>query len=165
MERAEALEKILRSYQRYYDIRTEGVEPPFAAEAVFHSHDDSYFLIKAARISSQESHEYVYFATEPVLDLERLNELDAAAWERGVAQAAPGPDHRSSDVALVILADRITPEAEKEIRRKKHYRSYRFRLQGWSSYRLIALELATGGITYNRLGESLKKTVRNIWFE
>lgn len=162
MDQKEALERLLRSYQRYYDIRTEGVEPPFAAEAVFHSHDDSYFLIKAARISSQESHEYVYFAAESLLDRDRFNELDAAAWERGISQVVPYPDHRSSDVTLVILADRIEPDVCREIRRRKHYKSYQFRLQGWSSYRLIALELSTGKITHNRLGESLKKLIRNI---
>lgn len=162
MNQTEALEKLLRSYQTYYDIKTEDVEPPFAAEAVFHTHADNYFLIKSATISSEESHEYVYFAAEADLDLCRLEELDAAAWERGISQVVPCRDHRSSDVTLVILADRIRPEAFKEIRRKKHYKSYRYRLQGWSSYRLIALELSTGKLTYNRLGESLKKLVRNI---
>lgn len=162
MNQTEALAKLLRSYERYYNIKTKEVEPPFAAEAVFHTHEDSYFLLKEARISSQESHEYVYFATESELDRARLDELDRAAWERGIAQVVPGPDHRSSDVTLVILADRIHPEAFQEIRSRKHYKSYQFRLQGWSSYRLIALELSTGKLAYNRLGESLKKLVSNI---
>ena len=44
----EALERVLRSYQTYYNIKTEAVEPPFAAEAIFGSHNEQYFLIKKA---------------------------------------------------------------------------------------------------------------------
>jgi hypothetical protein len=164
LTREEVLEKILHSYERYYDIKKEEVEAPFAAEAVFHVHDDGYFLIKAAKISAQENHEYVYFAVTEDLTEESLRSLDEQAWERGLAQVVPGPDHRSSDITLIILADRIREQATEEIRRIKHYRSYRYRLQGWSSYRLIALELSTGQIIHNRLGESLEKLIRNIVF-
>ena len=36
----EALGRILRSYQTYYNIKTEAVEPPFAAEAIYGSHNE-----------------------------------------------------------------------------------------------------------------------------
>lgn len=60
----EALERVLRSYQTYYNIKTEAVEPPFAAEAIFGSHNEQYFLIKKAKVADIDTNETVYFATE-----------------------------------------------------------------------------------------------------
>ena len=50
----------------------------------------------------------------------------------------------------------------KAVRKKKHYQSYALGLKGWSNYRVIAIGLSDGNIAYNRQGESLKKTLRNI---
>ena len=55
----EALERVLRSYQTYYNIKTEAVEPPFAAEAIFGSHNEQYFLIKKAKVADIDTNETV----------------------------------------------------------------------------------------------------------
>lgn len=158
----EVLERLLRSYERYYDVIREGVEPPFAAEAHFHSHDEQFFLVKSARISEAESNEYVFFAVERELDEARTAALDEAAWTRGLARVKPHKDHRNSDVALVILAEHMTADGEEAVKKLKHSKSYRFSLQGWSNYRAIALETSTGRLAYNRLGRNLKKLLGNI---
>ena len=162
MTATEALDTLLRSYVQYYDVIREDVEPPFAAEAQFHSHEEQYFLIKSARISEADSHEYVFFAAEESMDLAGVNALDETAWSRGMARVKPHKDHRNSDVTLVILAEHIAPEAMAAIKKLKHYQSYRFGFQGWSNYRVIALETSSGSLTCNRLGQSLKKLFRNI---
>ena len=162
MTATEALERLLRSYVQYYDILREGVEPPFTAEAVFHTHDTQYVLLKSAAISEAESHEYVFFATAESMDLADVTVLDETAWERGLARVKPYSCHRNSDVTLVILAERIDPDAMAAIRKFKHYKSYRFGLHGWSNYRVIALETSSGTMAHNRLGQSLKKLLRNI---
>lgn len=158
----EAKEKLLRSFQRYYNIHQENMEPPFFAKAEFHSHDEQYFLIKIAKVSEQESHEYVYFAEMEALDESSLKTLDEKVWTEGLSHADPGPNHRSSDVTLIILAEQIEEAARKLIPKLNHYKSYRFGLRGYSSYRLIALELSTGKMAYNRHGQNLKKLVSNI---
>ena len=162
MTATEALDILLRSYVRYYDIFREDVEPPFAAEARFHTHDETYFLVKSARLSEADSHEYVYFATPETLDLAGAKALDEAAWERGLSWVKPHSAHRNSDVTLVILADHIDPEAMEAIGKFRHSKSYRYGLQGWSNFRVIALETSSGRLAYNRLGRSLKKLFRNI---
>lgn len=162
MELNEALQRLLLSYKRYYNIKTEAVEPPFAAEAVFHSHNEQYFLVKRAKIADIDTNETVYFATEDTLSPERLTQLDTCAWERGLSTVKPGPQHRNSDVSLIILANHIAPDAIRQIPKCKHYQSYRWGLHGWSNYRLIALELSSGQIAHNRQGQTLKKLVRNI---
>ncbi|MCD8023467.1 MAG: hypothetical protein LUF30_11045 [Lachnospiraceae bacterium] len=162
MSLKESFDKLVSRFDTYYDVRREDVEPPFEAEAVFHSHDEQYFLVRSAAISEAESHEYVYFAMRETLDANALQMMDSAAWERGLAQVTPHKDHRNSDVTLIILADKISDEAMRQIPKLHHYKSYRFSLQGWSQYRLIALEQTSGRVAYNRQGADLKKLVSNI---
>lgn len=162
MNRNEVLEKLYSSFQIYYDVNRENIAPPFVAEAQFHTHDEQFFLIKSAVISETESREYVYFASLDTLDQETLLYLDQEAWKRGTANVKPHSSHRNTDTALIILADKITEEAFLQIPKLRHYQSYRFGFQGWSNYRLVAIELSTGRARYNRLGRSFKKLVRNI---
>lgn len=56
MTRSEALQKILHSYAAYYNINQENPTEPFSAEAVFHSHNDAYFLVKSARVKPHTNH-------------------------------------------------------------------------------------------------------------
>lgn len=158
----EILEKLYHSFRVYYNVKQEGVEPPFVAEAQFHTHDEQFFLVKSAVISEAESQEYLYIAAEETLDLDKLLFLDQEAWRRGISNVKPHASHRNTDVALIILADQITEEAFSRIPKLRHYQSYRFGFQGWSNYRMAAIELSTGRAVYNRLGKSFKKLVSNI---
>ena len=158
----ETLDKILPSFQKYYDIIRENVPAPFTAAAEFHSHDEQYFLIKSARISEANSNEFAYFYTAESLSAEELKELDQCAWERGLKDVQPNYYHRSTDVALIIIAEKIDDEAKKLMKKLNHSKSYQFGLQGYSNYRLVALELSTGKVTHNRQGQNLKKLLSNI---
>lgn len=162
MKLQEALEKLLPSFQRYYNIKKEDVEAPFVAEAVFQSHNEQYFLIKSARISEANSNEFIYFYTADTLTAEELGKLDTCAWERGISHVEPNYYHRNTDVALIVIVEKMDEEAKKLVRKLKHSKSYKCGLQGYSNYRLIALELSTGCVTYNRQGQSLKKLLSNI---
>lgn len=162
MEITEKLEKLLRSFEKYYNVRRENVAEPFLAEAEFSLHDEQYFLVKSARISEADSKEYVYFAAADRLDLAGFTAFDEAAWTKGLARVAPHANHRNTDIVLVILAGQIDEEVFSVIPKTKHYKSYRLGFQGWSHYRLIALELSSGRVACNRQGQNLKKLVRNI---
>ncbi|MCI9487514.1 MAG: hypothetical protein HFI64_11265 [Lachnospiraceae bacterium] len=162
-ERTGKLEKLLRSFERYYDVRREQVTEPFAAEAEFSLHDEQYFLVKSARLAEADSKEYVYFATADRLDAAGFSVFDTAAWEKGLARVKPHANHRNTDIVLVILADHIEEAVFSVIPKTKHYKSYRLGFQGWSHYRLIAVELSSGRVAANRQGQSLRKLVSNIF--
>ncbi|MCD8130606.1 MAG: hypothetical protein LUE16_04915 [Lachnospiraceae bacterium] len=157
MDKTEALTKLLRSFETYYDINREDPVKPFAAQAEFSLHDEQYFLIRSARISEADTKEFVYFATADVLDQGTLEELDRRAREDGTGRVNPHKDHRNSDVILIILADQIDQEAFALIPKLRHYKSYRHGLYGWSHYKLAAIELASGRTAANRQGRDLRK--------
>ena len=162
MTAQEACNYVLNAYRSYYDVDTEHPAAPFAAEAVFHSHDQQYFLVKSATISEAESNEYVFFAVCGRLDAGTLRSLDKAAWTTGLARVHPHKNHRNTDITLVIAADSILPELVPEIKRLRRYKSYRFGLMGWTNYRVIALDSSFSCLTFNRQGRALKKLFRSI---
>ncbi|MCC8136531.1 MAG: hypothetical protein LIO76_00420 [Clostridiales bacterium] len=163
MDLTQPFEKLLGRFETYYDVKRENVTPPFDAEAEFHSHDEQFFLVRSATISEAESHEYVYFAQRGTLDVDTLRSMDEKAWEAGISHVKPHKNHRNSDVSLIILANEITDGAAAVIPQLRHYKSYHFSLQGWSQYRLIAVESSTGRIVCNRQGRDLKKLVSDIF--
>ena len=162
MTSKEALQTLLKSYYRYYNVKEEGVEPPFDAEAEFLAQDVQYFLVKSAKLGESESHEYIYFAAVDHLTLEQAQMLDETAWSRGMARVEPKPNHRNSDVHLVILAEKMDDDAAAFLKKLRRYESYHHTFWGWSHYRVIALETSSGRLTCNRMGQILKKLFGNI---
>jgi len=162
MTAREALPILLRSYYAYYNVTEENVTPPFAAEAEFHSHEEQFFLVKAAKLSESESKEFVFFAVTEHLTLAEAKQLDETAWSTGLSRVVPHDGHRNSDVVLFILADVIDQDAANYLKKLHRYESYRHTLYGWSHYRVVAQEMSTGKSVFNRMGRQLKKLLRNI---
>lgn len=162
MDTTEVLDKLLRSFEAYYNVKRDGAEAPFVAEAEFSLHDAQYFLVKSVRLGEADSKEYVYFATVDTLDADTLRDLDETAWTRGSSRVVLHPNHKNTDVTLIVLADQIEKEAFSLVPKLRHHKSYSFGFRGWSNYRLIAVELSSRRMAYNRQGQSLKKLVSNI---
>ena len=165
------LGKLLHSFERYYNISTENIESPFSAEAVFKSHNEQYFLVKAAKLADIDSNDFVYFfendggsessVSDVSLSAEKLSQIADEAWKRGLARVNPYYGHRNSDVTLIVLSDRIDDESFKKIQKLNLYKSYKFGLYGWSAFRLMAYETSTGRVVTNRRGSDLKKLVNH----
>ena len=153
---------LLNSYRRYYNIKTEDVTKPFAAEAAFHTHDEQYFLVKAATLAEADAHEYVFFVTADEIGLPEIKALDETTWAEGLSRVVPHFNHRSTDIVLVLLSEHITEDAALYIKKVKRYKSYRYTLQGWSNYSVVAMETSTGKFYCNRRGKHLKKLFSNI---
>lgn len=156
-----AFEKILHSFEQYYDI-SKDVDAPFVAEAIFKSHNEQYFLVKAAKTADIDSNEFVFFYINNEIHAEELAELSNLAWERGLSRVSPYYGHRNSDVTLIILSDKIEEESFKKIKKLNLYKSYKFGLYGWSSFRALAYETSTGRAATNRRGSDLKKLVASL---
>lgn len=155
------LEKLLKSFEKYYSI-SKNVTEPFSAEAQFSSHTEQFFLVHSAKLSEIDSNEYVFFYACENLSLQKVLELEKIAWETGLSRVNPSFNHRNSDISLVLLSDKIEEDAFNQIRKIKHSKSYAFTFKGWSDFKIIALETESNRITYNRLGKDLKKAIEAI---
>ena len=155
-------ERAMAAYSVYYDVEREGAAPPFDAEARFSSRESRYFLTRSMTLSEEASHELVYFALRQRLDREELNALHALAWERGLAEARPGPGHKNTDVTLFIVAGTVADALKKRVGSYAHSKLYRFGLWGFSNYRLAVVEPSTGEAFFNRHGRVLKRLVEEL---
>lgn len=156
------LERLLNSYKRYYNVKIDDVSPPFIAEAEFHSHNEQYFLVKAAKIADIDSNEYVFFADTRSLSIEQLEQLSSKAWDEGLSRINPCSGHKSSDVILIILADNIEENVQKQINKTKFYKSYLFSFHGWSHFRLVVADLSTKKTFSNTQGRDIQKTLQKL---
>ncbi|WP_407426975.1 hypothetical protein [Treponema sp.] len=169
MNSNDAFQKILKSYERYYDVSTENIEAPFAAEAVFNSHNEQYFLIKEAKLSDIDSNEFVFFYVdsdvtqgESSLSQEDINSISEKAWLRGLERVKPYYGHRNTDITFIYISEKITDETFRLFKKLKYYKSYKFGLYGWSAFRALAYETSTGRAVTNRRGSDLKKLAANL---
>ena len=161
-DKKELLEKLLLSFEAYYNVNRDRPMPPFDAEALFATHSEEFFLIKEAKITEFDSSEYVFFYTAEHLDLEEAKRLERIVWEETLRRADPKTNHRNSDGVLFILADHIDDEAADYIEKLRRFKSYFFGLHGSSTIRLVAMEVSTGEVVSNRHGRNLEKLLRNI---
>ena len=158
----EVLEKLLRSYRDYYNINTEDPLEPFAAEAVFSSHEEGYWLFKKAKTSEADSHEYVYFYTAGHITLEDVKKLESVSWEDGMSRVRPNSTHRNSDVALILIGEEIDDDAFEAVKKMSNYKSYKWRFNGWSDFRSGALDISRKRFTCNRKGDNMKKMLKAL---
>lgn len=161
MNKEQLLDVFKKAFRVYYNIN-DNAEEPFAATAYFASHNEQYFLVKAAKVADIDSSEYAFFALCDDLDADTVESLSEKAWEIGLKDVNPVYGHRSSDVSLYILADNVSKEAVKATKSKKLYKSYKYSLYGYSHFRLVTIECSSRKVTYNRQGHLQEKLVGNI---
>ena len=160
-------EKILECFKRYYNVSTENIAQPFIARAEFKSHNEQYFLVKAAKVADIDSNESVFFydadsAHNEALTPDFIHELAQTAWQRGLENFKPYYGHRNTDVSLIITAEQIPDAVFNSIKKIKFYKSYKLGFFGWSSFRILALETSTGRSAANRRGADLKKLTGSL---
>lgn len=158
----EVLEKVIGSYEQYYDINRETPVEPFVAEATFRSHGEEFFLIHSAKINEMDSAETAFFADVPELSESGYDEMLDKVWNETLSRADVKPNHRNSDGILIITALTIDDAAKKKIKKTRLYKSYRFSFWGWSEVRVIAYEHSSGRIVCNRQGDMLKRLFANV---
>ena len=66
-------------------------------------------------------------------------------------------------VTLIVLAERADDDAKARVKTCRHGKTYRLGLHGFSHYRLVVVERATGDFFFNRQGGHLKPLVQDIW--
>lgn len=165
MNRFEALEKLLRVFSRFYTVNQDTPSEPFAAEAVFHLHNENYFLLKSAKYAEQDSNEYVFFALEPSLTPEIYKELEQKAWAEGLSRAVVRPNHRNSDVSLYILTEQSAPDVNRLIKKARLSKTYRLGFYGYSHYRVLAFDVAKNRYVHNYMGDLLERTIKIVFPE
>lgn len=164
LDAASATERLLAAHEAWFDVQ-RGYElggDVFDGFAEMHAHGEKYVLVKSAKLWEIDTGELVFFKALPVLDAATLDATLALVKEAGFALVHPGPNHMSSNVGLVIVADSVEPEARRAVRSTRYRKNYRFGLWGWSDLRLAVVDLSQEGrgrFAVNGAGKSLLPTL------
>lgn len=166
LERAAFLEKLKQSYEYYYDTESfdvgENDALPLVMSAESHIRDEGYVLSKKAKIWAAESNEYVYIFSTPSLSRETASRCMDYALADSETKIKPHSEHRNSFIIAVFVADRIDPDASREIRTRKFYKSYKMGFHGWSTLKTAAVETEKEMIVLNKAGSDLGKILKKL---
>ena len=165
LTREEILEKLIRSYEGYFDIeRSDDFEPPLQAVCHFNVRSAKYVLLKKAELWSATSNEHVYIFSVPELTEEIYRICEKKAYDEGMKLIDPKPGHMYTYITAIFICDTCTPEAKKLLKKCRIYKSFHFSLHGWMDFRVAAVVLEDGRIERNASGHSTAKILKKILY-
>ena len=166
LSREEILEKLIRSYEGYFDIeRSDDFEPPLQAVCHFNVRSAKYVLLKKAELWSATSNEHVYIFSVPELTEEIYRTCEKKAYEEGMKLIDPKPGHMYTYITAVFICDSCTPEAKKLLKKCRIYKSFHFSLHGWMDFHTVLIQRGESDFPTNRSGKSNAKFMKNIFMK
>ena len=155
------LKRILAAHERWFDVQREYeyAGRTFPGYAEFHSCGEKYVLVKRAKLWEVDTHEYLFFVLANRLDETQVRDLVSFMENDGLAKVVPEPNHMSSAISLVIVADSCTEEALRLVRKTKFRKNFAFGIRGWADLRVAVADLSTKRVTANAMGKQLKQTI------
>lgn len=155
------LKRILTAHERWFDVQREYeyAGRTFPGYAEFHSYGEKYVLVKRAKLWEVDTHEYLFFVLANRLDETQVRDLVSFMENDGLAKVVPEPNHMSSAISLVIVADSCTEEALRLVRKTKFRKNFAFGIRGWADLRVAVADLSTKRVTTNAMGKQLKQTI------
>lgn len=165
MKRDELLEKVLKSYEGYFDINEPSPresEMGLAARCDFHMHNEKYVLVKKARLWEADCHEYIFVFSVPELNGAVFKKCRDYAVKAGEELIEPKPGHMYTYITAVFICDDFNDEAKRLLKKSKHYKSYKFSLLGWSELRTFAVRAGDKAMFCNRAAKKCSKFVKAL---
>ena len=162
-KREDLLTRILAAHQSFYDIRRDYLFEGrrFPAFAEFHTFGEQYVLVKRAKLWEVNTHDFMFFEFADELDASNITDEVSFMTQKAIRKVAAGPNHMSSALTLVIIANHCTDEALKAAKKAKFRKNYLFGIHGWTDLRLAVCDLSRekGAVVTNAAGKKLKETI------
>lgn len=160
-EKHRVLDCLLAAHEIWFNVTRdyEYAGRCFEGYAEFHSLGEKYVLTKKAKLWEVEAHEYLFFATIDELDKVTFAEFSEFMKNEAVNKVVAGPNHMSSYLSLVLIADKMTPDAGKALKKTAYHKSFKFGFQGWAEFRFCAVDLSARQVITNAMGKKMKSTL------
>lgn len=164
MNRAEYIEKLLTSYESYYNVHHIEDDTPLTARCDFHMENNRYVLNKRNVLWSTNSHEYCYVFSIPHLTDDLYHTFQKEVYEKGMALIKAGQEeHLATNLTLLIVCDTCDAEAAKALKHCRLHEDFRFGLDGWMNFRTAMVCMSNEKVTANLSGHDLKKLLRQFF--
>ena len=155
------LERLLAAHEAWFDVsRDYGFAGrTFAGYAEFHSHGEQYVLVKRAKLWEVDTHEYLFLHRERHLDARVLANLVSFMETEALGKVDPKPNHMTSFLSLVVIADTVDDDARRAVRKVRFRKNFKWGLRGWADLRLAVADLSRGDVVSNAAGKALDRTI------
>ena len=162
--RNDLLSRVLAAHESFYDIRRDYLFEGhrFPAFAEFHTYGEKYVLTKRAKLWEVNTHDFMFFEIADELDEALLEDALQLITTKALRKVDAGPNHMSSALTLIIIANRCTDEVFKRVKSTRFRKNYRFGLRGWTDLRLAVVDLsreADKEVMTNAAGKQLKQSL------
>ena len=163
--RESAIEKLLKSYQAYYNIiPSDETQNPLRAVCEFYEHSEKFVLSKKAELWSADCEEFIYLYETEHLTQKIFEECRDFAKEDGLKRAHIGPGHMYTYITPVFVCDTCDADAKKAVKRCRIYKSFQFSLHGWMDFHAAVYETSNNDIFTNAAGRCVGKVLKNVLF-
>ena len=114
------LDKILKSYEIYYDVeKCQDQSLPLVAKCEFHVHNEKFVLSQKAQLWSTDANEYVYIFKINNLNEELFLKCKDFAYEDGMKLINPKSGHMYSYITTIFICDTCDENCEKLMKKTK----------------------------------------------
>lgn len=163
-KQTDLLNRVLAAHEAYYDIRRNYLFEGrcFAAFAEFHTYGEKYVLTKRAKLWEVNTHDFMFFETVEKLDRDFLSDAVDFMTTKALRKVDPSPNHMSSALTLIIIANQCTNEAFKQAKSVRFRKNFYLGFRGWTDLRLAVVDLSREPgkeIVTNAAGKQLKEAL------
>ena len=164
-DRLEFLSVLEDSYTAYYNIYKQGLpsELPMVFLGEYFQRGEKYWLSKNIPIYGNETNEYVYAFSAPLIDGETAKKCIDYALEDGLPRVKPHKEHQYTNIKVIFIAEKYDSEAIEEIKKRKFQKSYHYSLWGYSNLITAAVDVNAEKVYVNRAGDEMKKYFKKLF--
>ena len=172
MTTGEYFNKIAEQYKGTFDIYKDREinGEKYLAFGHFYSHSEKYVLVKEVQLWEAKSYEHIVFmdiSEMTVNDFEKADKLIKEYMEPFLVRKGekyPEKNHMYSFLTVVIFTSKkVSDEIKRKIEKYKFEKNYLFSIRGYSSGRIVVIDVESMKIITNKSGKVLDKLYRKIF--
>ena len=157
LDRASFLKVLEDSYSAYYNIIPDAEAPglPLIFRADYFSRKEMYFLLKENTIWGNETNDYAYVFSAPAFDRALAARCIDYALEEALPLVKPHKEHQYTNVKVILLADTVTPDVARYVKKRSFTKNYKFSFHGFSTLKSAIVDLNGQKTVTNSAGHEL----------
>lgn len=158
----QVIDRLLVAHEDSFDVERDHLFAGrvFPGYAAFHAEMSQYVLVRRAKLWQVDTDEHILFAAAPYLDEAGVDAWMAFMATDAIAKVHLTPEHMTTYLTLVIVADAVAPAAAEAVRRAHYRKNFSWGWRGWADVRLAVVDLGRGTVVTNNQGKPLAATLR-----
>ncbi len=154
------IEDFKDNYSHMFDFHDNYIfdNKKFLLYAEFNQRNTKYFATKKIEIYSFSNNEHIFFYDTAVFDSNELEFIKDFLVRNVKSILHIDDEHMSSIITMIVLADEVSEEAKKLVKKFKYNKSFKLGLNGWVNSKLIVISKSENIAFENKLakGDSVK---------